>query len=180
LPKAELHVYGAYATQQILQLHNEKEGFLIKGYTNNPIEIVGNCKVVLAPLRFGAGIKGKLTEAMLCGTPSVTSAIGAEGMHDDLPWNGFIENDLTVFAQKAIALYTDEDLWSQSQKNGIQIINQLYDKVTIGDQFISRLIQLQNEIEQHRNQNFMGNLVQHQTLQSTKYMSKWIEEKNKN
>ncbi len=180
LPKAELHVYGAYATQQILQLHNEKEGFLIKGYTNNPREIVSNCKVVLAPLRFGAGIKGKLTEAMLCGTPSVTTTIGAEGMHEDLPWNGFIENDLTVFAQKAIALSTDEALWSQSQKNGIQIINQLYNKVIIGDHFINRLILLQNEIKQHRTQNFMGNLVQHQTLQSTKYMSKWIEEKNKN
>ena len=36
LPKAETHIYGAYTTQQILQLHNEKEGFLVKGYTVNP------------------------------------------------------------------------------------------------------------------------------------------------
>ena len=179
IPEAEIHIYGAYATQQILQLHNKKEGFLIKGYTNNPTNIVNNCKVVLAPLRFGAGIKGKLTEAMLCGTPSVTTKIGAEGMHANLPWNGFIEDDFTVFAQRAVELNLDKILWEQLQKNGIQIINQVYDKVIIGNQFIDRLKLLQKNIDHHRNQNFMGNLVQYQTLQSTKYMSKWIEEKNK-
>lgn len=179
LPKAEIHVYGAYAAQQVLQLHNVQEGFLVKGYTTNPIEIVNNCRVVLAPLRFGAGIKGKLTEAMLCGTPSITTSIGAEGMHDNLPWNGFVEDDFTLFAEKAVALYTDENLWNQSQKNGIQIINQLYDKEKISVQFTNRLALLQKNIVQHRIQNFMGSLVQHQTLLGTKYMSKWIEEKNK-
>ena len=178
LPKAELHVYGAYATQQILQLHNKQEGFLIKGYTNNPEDIVSHCKIVLAPLRFGAGIKGKLTEAMICGTPSVTTSIGAEGMHADFPWNGFIEDNFTNFAKKAIEIYSDENRWNQFQKNGIQIINQLYDKEKIGKLFINRLTQLQKDIETHRTQNFIGNLIQHQTLQSTKYMSKWIEEKN--
>ena len=179
LPKAELHVYGAYATQQILHLHNKQEGFLIKGYTDNPEEIVSHCKIVLAPLRFGAGIKGKLTEAMICGTPSITTSIGAEGMHADFPWNGFIEDNFINFAKNAIEVYSDEKLWNQFQKNGIQIINQLYDKEKIGTLFINRLTQLQKDIETHRTQNFMGNLVQHQTLQSTKYMSKWIEEKNK-
>ena len=179
LPKAELHVYGAYATQQILQLHNKQEGFLIKGYTANPTEVVENSKVVLAPLRFGAGIKGKLTEAMLCGTPSVTTSIGAEGMHADLSWNGFIEDDYIRFAEKSVELYTNEDLWNQSQKNGIEIINQLYDKEKIAAQFKNRLSLLQNDIEGHRTYNFMGSVVQYHTLQSTKYMSKWIEEKNK-
>ena len=180
LPKAETHIYGAYTTQQILQLHNEKEGFLVKGYTVNPKEIIENSKVVLAPLRFGAGIKGKLTEAMICGTPSVTTAIGAEGMHANLPWNGFVENDFNLFAEKAIELYSGEKIWKNSQQNGIEIINQLYDKNKIGEQFIDRLEKLQKEINTHRTQNFLGNLLQHQSLKSTKYMSKWIEEKNKN
>ena len=179
LPKAEIHIYGAYATQQILQLHNQKEGFLVKGYAENPVEIVQESKVVLAPLRFGAGIKGKLTEAMICGTPSVTASIGAEGMHANLPWNGFVEDDLNLFAEKAIKLYSDEKIWKESQQNGVEIINQLYDKNKIGIQFIEKLTRLQENIETHRTQNFLGNLLQHQTLQSTKYMSKWIEAKNK-
>jgi glycosyltransferase involved in cell wall biosynthesis len=178
LPNAEIHIYGAYATQQVLQLHNKKEGFLVKGYTTNPVEVVNKSKIVLAPLRFGAGIKGKLTEAMICGTPSVTTTIGAEGMHANLPWNGFIENDFNLFAERAVELCSNEKHWNKSQQNGIQIINLLYDKEKIGTQFISRLALLQKNIKTHRTQNFIGNLLQHQTVQSTKYMSKWIEEKN--
>lgn len=180
LPKAELHVYGAYATQQILQLHNEKDGFLVKGYTTNPLDIVNNIRVVLAPLRFGAGIKGKLTEAMICGAPSVTTSIGAEGMHADNPWNGFVEDDFDAYAKKAITLYSDEKIWDEAQKNGVQIINQIYDKELLKIKFDKKINELIDTLETHRTHNFMGSLLQHHTLQSTKYLSKWISEKNKN
>ncbi|MCL7762359.1 glycosyltransferase family 4 protein [Polaribacter sp. Z014] len=179
LPKAEVHIYGAYASQQINQLHNKKEGFIIKGFAEDAKEVVGNARVVLAPLRFGAGIKGKLTEAMICGTPSVTTEIGAEGMCYRFPWNGFVENDFTAFSNKAIKLYTDEKLLIEYQKNGVEIINQIYDKEKLGVPFINQIKEIQYNLEQHRTQNFLGSLLQHQTLQATKYMSKWIEAKNK-
>jgi glycosyltransferase involved in cell wall biosynthesis len=178
LPEAEIHIYGAYANQQIHQLHNKKEGFIIKGFANNAKEVVEKSKVVLAPLRFGAGIKGKLTEAMICGTPSVTSKIGAEGMHINLPWNGFIEDDFNTFSEKAIQLFSDKKVWEISQKNGIKIINKIYDKVILSPPFINRIKEIQQNLEPHRTQNFLGSLLQHQTLQATKYMSKWIEIKN--
>ena len=146
LPEAELHVYGAYPTQQILELHNKKEGFLIKGYTKNPIEVVRNCKAVLAPLRFGAGIKGKLTEAMICGTPSITTSIGAEGMHEDFPWNGFITDDFDVFANKAVAIYKEKEVWQESQEKGITILNTIYDKEKIGTKFIAHLLKIKDKI----------------------------------
>ena len=73
LPNVEIHIYGAYLNQQIEQLQNKKEGFIIKGFAENANQVVGNARVVLAPLNFGAGIKGKLTEAMICGTPSITT-----------------------------------------------------------------------------------------------------------
>jgi len=178
LPEAELHIYGAYPTQQILELHSKKEGFLVKGYAPKPEQIVGNSSVVLAPLRFGAGIKGKLTEAMLFGTPSVTTSIGAEGMHADLPWNGAITDDFDEYAQKAVELYTNESLWNTAQQNGVAIINSIYDKEKIGTLFIHKILELQKNIEGHRVANFFGSMLQYQTLQSTKYMSKWIEAKN--
>ncbi len=179
LPKAELHIYGAYATQQVNQLHNKKEGFIIKGFTEDAIEVVRKAKVVLAPIRFGAGIKGKLTEAMICGTPSITTKIGAEGMHENLSWSGFVTINDEDFVNKTVELYSDKELWLQSQLNGVAIINKLYDKELLTKSFINRLIKLQENLETHRTQNFLGNLLQHQTLQATKYMSKWIEEKNK-
>ncbi|WP_299012101.1 glycosyltransferase family 4 protein [uncultured Polaribacter sp.] len=178
LPKAELHVYGAYVKPQIQQLHNPKEGFMIKGFAANANEVVKNAKVVLAPLNFGAGIKGKLTEAMLCGTPSVTTKIGAEGMHGNLPWNGFVTNDYKDFAKKTIQLYTDEEIWHTSQKNGFSIINQLYSKAKNSKLFFDKLFEIQESLEKHRQVNFLGSLLQHQTLNATKYMSKWIEAKN--
>ncbi len=179
LPKAEIHIYGAYVNQQINQLHNKKEGFIIKGFGEDAKEVVKKAKVVLAPLNFGAGIKGKLTEAMICGTPSVTTTIGSEGMHDSFEWNGFIEDDFTKFSEKAAQLYADETVWKNSQKKGIEIINQIYDKEKIGLPFINQIIEVQKNLEQHRTQNFLGSLLQHQTIQATKFMSKWIEEKNR-
>jgi glycosyltransferase involved in cell wall biosynthesis len=179
LPKAEIHVYGAYMNQQIQEFHHKKDGFIIKGFAENAQEVVKNAKVVLAPLRFGAGIKGKLTEAMLCGTPSVTTSIGAEGMHNHLPWNGCIEDDPSAFAEKANQLYTDEKLWEISQNNGIEIINQIYNKEKVSEPFIKKILSIQQHLETHRTQNFLGSLLQHQTMKATKYMSKWIEAKSK-
>ncbi|GAB7257877.1 glycosyltransferase [Polaribacter sp. OB-PA-B3] len=179
IPDAELHVYGAYVNQQIQELNNTKEGFLIKGFAKNANKVVEKAKVVLAPLNFGAGIKGKLTEAMLCGTPSVTTSIGAEGMANNFEWNGFIEDDYAAFANKTILLYSDELIWKNSQQKGIQIINEIYSKQKNSTLFFDVLEGIQSNIEQHRNANFLRSLLLHQTIQATKYMSKWIEEKNK-
>jgi glycosyltransferase involved in cell wall biosynthesis len=98
MPEANLLVYGAYPSQKVLQLHQPKKGFHILGRAENAQEVVSKAKVVLAPLRFGAGIKGKLLEAMQCGTPSVTTSIGAESMNGDLRWNGFITDERAEFA----------------------------------------------------------------------------------
>lgn len=178
LPKAEMHIYGAFVTQQIQQLHNPKEGFIIKGFAENAQEIVENSKVVLAPLRFGAGIKGKLSEAMLNGTPSVTTTIGAEGMHQNLPWNGFVADDFSEFVENAVLLYSDKNIWKTTQKNGVNIINSIYDKQKFTKPFINHIFKIQQNLANHRAQNFIGSLLHHHSLQATKYLSKWIEVKN--
>lgn len=180
LPGAVLNVYGAYPSQKVLQLNNVKDGFLICGRVDDVKEVVKQSRVVLAPLRFGAGIKGKLLEAMQCGTPSVTTSIGAESMQGDLPWNGFVEDNPELFANKAVALYQDEKNWIEAQQNGIEIIKHRYVRTLFEAGFKSKILHLQDNLPQHRLNNFMGALLQHHTLRSTKYMAKWIEEKNKN
>ncbi|QTE24530.1 glycosyltransferase family 4 protein [Polaribacter cellanae] len=178
LPKAEMHIYGAYVNLQIEQLHNKKEGFIIKGFAENANDVVGKAKVVLAPINFGAGIKGKLTEAMLCGTPSVTTSTGVEGMSNNLPWNGFVADNYSCFSKKAVQLYSDKSIWEQAQKNGVEIINSIYSKGKNGYLFFNKVEEIQHHLENHRTNNFMGSLLQHQTMQATKYMSKWIEAKS--
>lgn len=179
LPEAVLNVYGAYPSQKVMQLDNKKEGFLIMGRAIDAQEVVKQARVVLAPLRFGAGIKGKLLEAMECGTPSITTSIGSESMHGDLPWNGFIMDGIADFVDRAVQLYQDKTIWLNAQQNGFEIINQRYSKGLFESDFRTKIEFLRSDLQQHRLNNFMGSILQHHTLKSTKYMSRWIEEKNK-
>jgi glycosyltransferase involved in cell wall biosynthesis len=179
LPKAELHIYGAYLPEKAKQLHNEKEGFLIKGRAESVEEVFKNSRILLAPIPFGAGIKGKLLDAMQYGLPSITSTIGAEGMHGNLPWNGFVEDDLKVFVEKSVALYSDENLWKNAQNNANKILEKRFSKALFKEEFVEKINHLSENLEKHRKENFLGQILQHHSLKSTKYMSKWIEEKNK-
>jgi O-antigen biosynthesis protein len=178
LPEAELHVYGAYATEKAKQLHNEKEGFLIKGRAESVAEAYSKAKVLLAPIPYGAGLKGKLFEAMQLGLPSITTEMGAEGMNGNLDWNGFITSDENDFVAKAVELYKDKSLWETAQKKGYKIIEKRFKKELFESDFMNKVETLQMNLKSHRNQNFLGQILQHQSLQSTKYMSKWIEAKN--
>ena len=179
LPQAELHVYGAYPSKKVMDLHQPAQGFHVLGWAEDAQAIMQKARVCLAPLRFGAGLKGKLIEAMLCGTPSVTTTVGAEGINDDLAWNGGVEDAWDAFVETAVFLYQDEQWWQQSQANGINIINQRFDKSVHGSKLIQRIEIVKQNLEEHRLQNFMGALLRHHTMKSTMYMSRWIEAKNR-
>ena len=175
---AKMLIYGAYPSQKVLELHKPKSNFYIMRRAENAFEVVKKARVVLAPIRFGAGIKGKLLEVMQCGTPSVTTSIGAEAMNANLDWNGFINDNPEDFVNNAILLYTDEKIWQKSQINGFEIINNRFLKSKFDLDFATFIFDIQMNLKQHREQNFIGTLLQHHSLQSTKYMSRWIEEKN--
>ncbi len=179
LPEVELHVYGAYASPKVNQLHQPKDGFLIKGRADSAQDVMLKAKVCLAPLRFGAGLKGKLIDAMECGTPNVTTTIGTEGMHGKLDWGGKIADETIEFANASVQLYSDEVSWLNAQQNGAKIINQVFDKEFHSKVLVNKIKDLQITILQHRAKNFIGSILMHHTISGTKYMSKWIEEKNK-
>ena len=160
------------------QLHNEKEGFLIKGRAESVADVYSKAKILLAPIPYGAGLKGKLFEAIELGLPSVTTKMGAEAMNGDLDWNGFITSDENDFVAKAVELYSNKSLWETAQKNGYEIIENRFKKELFATNFITKVENLEENLKTHRNQNFLGQILQHQSLQSTKYMSKWIEAKN--
>ena len=143
LPQAEIHIYGSYPPPKAMQLTNKTDGFIVKGWAEDANTIMSNAKVCLAPLRYGAGIKGKLAEAMLNGTPSITTTIGSEGMLDeDLDWNGFIQDDPKEFAAAAIKLYSNEILWKQCQQNGIAIINSRFNQIKFEEKLITTMEKL--------------------------------------
>ena len=179
LPEAEMHIYGAYVSEKAKQLHNIKEGFIIKGRAESVEKVFNLAKVLLAPIPYGAGLKGKLLETMQLGLPNVTTKVGAEAMHGNLDWNGFITDSDEEFIEKTIELYSNEELWNTAQKNGIEIVNQRFEKALFETDFVTKINELLSNLEIHRNQNFLGQIFKHQTMQSTKFMSRWIELKNR-
>lgn len=178
LPEVSMQIYGAYPSQKVLQLHSIKDRFLVLGRADNAAAVVRKARVVLAPIRFGAGAKGKLIEAMQCGTPSVTTTVGAESMNGHLPWNGIIADEVQDIANAAIQVYLDVTIWKNAQQNGIEIVNKRYSKPLFAVDCINRILETQKNLEAHRLANFIGAILMHHTLASTKYMSRWIESKN--
>ncbi|PRW59577.1 glycosyl transferase [Chlorella sorokiniana] len=79
---AELHLYGAYAAGAAQQLHKPKAGVHLKGFAPS-LDIMLQYRVLLAPLRYGAGLKGKVVDSWWHGLPVVTTPVGAEGMTAD-------------------------------------------------------------------------------------------------
>jgi glycosyltransferase involved in cell wall biosynthesis len=179
LPDASLQVYGSYCTAKAEALHAPKDGFFIRGRATDAMQVMSDARICLAPLRFGAGIKGKLIEAMQCGTPSITTTIGAEGMHGQLEWNGRVEDDPEGFAKAAIELYIHKEKWEAARQNGPHILQEIYPGKELGRKWLMHLLQIQETLSLHRLGNFTGSMLMHHRLASTRYLSKWIEEKNR-
>lgn len=180
LPKAQLHVYGAYPPKKATQLHNEKQGFHVKGWCENAFEVLENSRVLLAPLRFGAGLKGKMLDAAQCYLPAVTTSIGEEGLFKTGDNKTLIsENDFTEFAQAAITLYQDQQTWQLLSDACPNFINQGFNEDHYRKQFIATLNNIAENLAEHRLNNFTGSMLRHHSMKATQYMAQWIEAKNK-
>lgn len=181
LPQAQLHVFGAYPPKKATQLHNEKQGFLVKGWCEDAFKELSQARVLLAPLRFGAGLKGKLLDAAQCGLPSVTTSIGSEGLFDDnTASTACASDDFEAFAQQAVDLYSNETLWQKKQDACLDFLQTGFDWATYSQNMIGAIQRIQDNLDQHRLANFTGSMLRHHTMKSTQYMAQWIEAKNKN
>lgn len=187
LPQAQIHIYGAYPSEKVWQLHQPDKGFIIKGRADNATDTLKRYRVNLAPLRFGAGIKGKIADGFIVGTPCVTTKIGQEGMADNLPWGGLVADDIPdkqdyeqKLAQYSLDLYQDASLWQKCSTNGKLIISSQFNEKLHAEAFMKRIHQLIMTISGHRKNNFYGQILRHNLYRSQYFMSKWIEEKNKN
>jgi len=178
LPVAELHIYGAYPPKKAMALDNPRTGFRVKGWADDAHAVMSDARVCLAPLRFGAGIKGKLIDAMLAGTPSVTTDTGIEGMASGAPWPGAVANSAEGIADAAVELHQNETRWQLCQRRILPVLQTRYDDRQLAAQLLERLSFIQENLDQHRLNNFTGAMLRHHTMRSTEYMSRWIETKS--
>lgn len=180
LPQAELHIYGSYPPPKATALSNPKTGFIIKGWAENALLVMEQSRICLAPIRFGAGIKGKLLDAMIMQTPSVTTSVGSEGMHKDSSWPGVIVDDKNDFANAAVALYNNEQAWGNAKNTAHNLLISNYDSAPLGKALIKKIVDTEQTLTAHRLKNFTGSMLKHHSMASTKYMSQWIAAKNLN
>ena len=179
LPGVCLYIVGSYMTKEVSQMHKPSEGFHVLGKVEQLSDFLQQRRVSLAPLRFGAGLKGKLLESMENGLPSVTTTIGAEGLAQCDKWPGFIADDEQSFAEASVSLYMDENYWSKSQQQGFDLLQNNFSKHQYAQDFFYRIEQLKDSLESHRDKNFIGKILQHHSMRSTEYMARWIECKNR-
>lgn len=129
IPNVKFNIVGSNACGEILKLQSENINVL--GFVSDEelSNLYKSTRVVVAPLRFGAGMKGKVVEALYNKCPIVTTSIGAEGINN-LNNAITIADDAKTFAKKVIELYLNKELNEKNSNNSFKIIeNQFSDKI---------------------------------------------------
>ncbi len=117
LPEVRLHCMGADVPADIAALAAE-DGVSIHGYVPDLLPWLEHCRVSVAPLRYGAGVKGKVNQAMAHGLPVVATPAAVEGMHLRDGEDVLVAAEADAFADAVVRLYRDESLWQRLAVGG--------------------------------------------------------------
>src|SRR5262249_48696085 len=115
LSGTNLHIVGDNVSDEIRAYASANVN--VAGHLPDVEPLLRTCRVFVAPIRFGAGVKGKIGEAMSYGVPVVTTSIGAEGFGLTHRVNIMIGDDPQSFADNVVALYTQPELWQRIALN---------------------------------------------------------------
>ncbi len=125
IPDIKLHIVGSNTPNEIRKLAGEHvivDGFVSDEELNS---LYRSCRVVVAPLRYGAGVKGKIIEALYNRSAVVTTSIGAEGIPSEN--NPFAIADTPEdFSKAVLAAYTDRSVWDAYLRNSLEMIKSAY------------------------------------------------------
>lgn len=121
-PDIKLFLLGNKPTSKMLAYQNEK--IIIPGFIEDVSTYFLKCKIFVAPLRYGAGMKGKIGQSLTYALPILTTNIGAEGMSLTHNENVLITDNAKDFATYILELYQNEFLWNKISQNSKQQIKQ--------------------------------------------------------
>jgi GT2 family glycosyltransferase/glycosyltransferase involved in cell wall biosynthesis len=117
LPDCKFHVIGSKVPASITALADDH--VIVHGYVEDIAPYMDGCRVSVAPLRYGAGVKGKVNMAMSYGLPVVATGVAVEGMHVAAGDDVLVAEDARAFAESVIRLYGDEVLWNRLSEHGL-------------------------------------------------------------
>ncbi len=178
LPKGKLQIYGAYLPEHILQLHTPEEGFEVKGWAPDLKTVFGKARVQIAPLRFGAGVKGKVLEAARHGLPTMGTSMAFEGILNTSGKVAFSADTADDFARKAVHLYNHVTVWERALS--IQKTEAAKHHMTTFSPLTKALEMLEKPIEVVPEETrILENMLRDEAFGRVRYLSKWIEAKEK-
>lgn len=118
LPQVQLHIVGIAPPPPIQALASQP-GILVHGHVPDLLPLLEGSRIALAPLRYGAGVKGKINQAMAHGLPVVATTLAVEGMHLRDGLDVLVADTPQAFAAAVVRLHGDARLWQQLAANGI-------------------------------------------------------------
>jgi glycosyltransferase involved in cell wall biosynthesis len=118
LPDVRFRILGSNIPDEITRLANLK--ILVHGFVQDVGPFFNACKVSVAPLRFGAGIKGKINQSQAYGVPVVATSLAVEGMQLEHGESVLVADTPEKFAEAIVSVYTNENLWNRLSQNGIK------------------------------------------------------------
>ena len=116
LPRVGVTVVGRDAPPDVRALADD--GVTFAGWVADLEAVYGRARIAIAPLRYGAGLKGKVGEAMSYGVPVVGTSVAAEGLQIEHGVTGWIADDARAFAEGIVTLHRDDELWARVSKAG--------------------------------------------------------------
>jgi len=122
LPEIRFHCIGADVPDSLRALAATQPGVQVHGYVPDVVPWMAGGRVAVAPLRFGAGVKGKINLSMAHGQPVVATHCAAEGMHLHDGEDVLVADDARAFADAVVRLHDDEALWRRLSGNGLDNI----------------------------------------------------------
>ena len=126
LPDTTFHIIGSKMPASVRALASER--VVTHGYLENVNRFFETCLLSVAPLRFGAGVKGKVNQSMSFGVPVVSTSIGAEGMHLIHEQNILLADNPSEFARQVIRLHRNRDLWTTLSQNSLKNIEEHFSR----------------------------------------------------
>jgi hypothetical protein len=174
LPHIDLHLYGAYPPSQI-SAWKGKHGVYAHGPIRDHRQTLKKHRATVAPLRFGAGIKGKILESWGTGTPVLGTAIAFEGMAE----SNCLFEDAETFQAALRKLEADRIHWEHEQALGFENIHASFQEERLRARFFTFVEGHLNRLRTAGRSDLLGTLLRHNSANATKYFSRWIEEKNK-
>ena len=121
LPDVRLHLVGSAAPPEVVAL-GQRAGVVFHGFVEDIAPLMDGIRLGVAPLRYGAGVKGKVNLALAHGQPMVATRCAVEGMHLVDGHDVLVADDAAGFADAIVRAYTDAALWRRLAANGLDNI----------------------------------------------------------